>query len=316
MKRTISRKPPTDKAGKFKLIIAADLHLRDDCPACREPAEYMRAQSRKLGFIRDLFINEDEATFVVAGDVFDHWKPSPWLISLALHYLPPGTIVVPGQHDMPGHNLGELVKTGLQTLKEAGAVIISTGGFRHVVGRSNDVLGAVYGYAYGETAQNPPKTDQGVKILLWHQLVCAGKQPWPGAEALNGPALKKSLDGYDIVVTGDNHQQFVAGAWLINPGSMMRMASDQADHEPAVYGWREDGSVTRIPLPFEPGVVKAASPKPEEKKSRDARMEAYIQRAAKQYEEKLSFEKNLEQHFRKNKEREGVVSTTWKAVKG
>jgi hypothetical protein len=246
--------------------------------------------------------------------VFDNWKPSPWLISLALRYLPQGTIVVPGQHDLPGHNLGEIGKTGLQTLAEAGAVFILAGGFQRVLGSPTTSYGVVRGYAYGEIAQNPPKGDRGLMILLWHRLVCENKQPWPGADALPISSIRRDLDGYGLVITGDNHQQFMLSNRWINPGSLMRMSSDQADHEPAVYGWRQDGSVTRIPLPVENGVVKATTSNAKAKESRDARMEAYIKRAGAQYEEKLSFEKNLEKHFAQNKEREGVKTITWKAV--
>jgi hypothetical protein len=312
MKRTITRNPK-----KFDLILGADFHLRDDIPQCRERDEYLAAQERKLKFIHDLVL-DNNATLLIAGDVFDNWKPSPWLISLALRYLPQGTVVVPGQHDLPAHNLAEIGKTGLQTLQEAGAVNVLTGGLRHVLGDPTASWGAIYGWAFGEDAQNPPKDDKGVKILLWHRLTCAGKQPWPGAEAMPSGLLIKKLDGYDLIITGDNHQQFcvkIDGGkrWIVNPGSLMRMASDQADFQPTVYGWRQDGSVTRIPLPIERGVVKATTNNAKAKESRDARMESYILKAQRQFETRLSFVKNLEQHFRKNKERAGVEQTVWKA---
>ena len=354
MKRIIERKQPT----KYKLILSADWHLRDDTPRCRERDEYLAAQERKLKFIRDL-CKENEATLLIAGDIFDIWKPSPWLISLALHYLPttPATIVVPGQHDMVSHNIQELGKTGLQTLAEAGAIVILSGGLQRVLGNSNACLGAVYGYAYGETAQNPPKGDEGVKILMWHRLTCSGSQPWPGAEAAEAPNLVKQLNEFDLILTGDNHQSFWSshskikidesltqlglrpsrktdsGGYLIgnkavemirktagnfpgivNPGSLCRMSSDQSEFAPAVFGWSEDGTVTRIPLPIEKGVVKATTSNAKAKESRDKRMEVYISRAAKQYETKLSFTKNLEQHFKSNKERDGVEKIVWKAV--
>lgn len=310
MKRNINRLPK-----KFDLILGADFHLRDEIPKCREREEYLAAQERKLKFIRDL-CTEHNATLLVAGDVFDDWKPSPWLISLALRYLPKGTIVVPGQHDLPAHNLAEIAKTGLQTLAEAGAVKVLAGGLRHVLGDLTASWGAVYGWAFGEEAQNPPKTGERMKILLWHRLICAGKQPWPGAEAETMPAMRRNLDGYDLIVTGDNHQQFTSGerVWLVNPGSLCRMSSDQADHEPAVFGWCKDGSVTRITLPIEKGVVKATTSNTKAKESRDARMSAYILRAKKTFEDRLNFEKNLEKHFAQNTERDGVKTITWKAV--
>ena len=115
------------------MILSADWHLRDDIPQCRERDEYLVAQERKLKFIHDLVL-DNGATLLIAGDIFDAWKPSPWLISLAIRYIPPGTIVVPGQHDLPAHNLQELSKTGLQTLAEAGVAIILSGGLRRVLG--------------------------------------------------------------------------------------------------------------------------------------------------------------------------------------
>jgi hypothetical protein len=154
--------------------------------------------------------------------------------------------------------------------------------------------------------------DKGLKILMWHRLICAGKQPWPGANAAPAPIISGRL-GYDLIVSGDNHQQFVKGN-IVNSGSMMRMSSDQADFEPAVFGWSEDGTVTRIPLPIEKGVVKETKSNPKAKESRDARMSAYIERAGRQYETRLSFTKNLEQHFKTNKETKGVETITWKAV--
>jgi hypothetical protein len=151
-------------------------------------------------------------------------------------------------------------------------------------------------------------------VLLWHRLTCAGRQPWPGAGAAVPAALRKELATYDVIVTGDNHQQFVAGAWLVNPGSMMRMTSDQVDHEPAVYGWRAtDNSITRLPLPCA-GALKIVATATETHQHRDERMAAYITRVGRQYEQNLSFEKNLEAHFTHHRERPAVRALAWKAV--
>jgi DNA repair exonuclease SbcCD nuclease subunit len=303
---------------KFKLILSADWHLRDDIPQCRERDEYLVAQERKLKFIHDL-CEEHGATLLIAGDLFDNWKPSPWLISLALRYIPIGTVVVPGQHDMVARNMQEMGKTGLQTLAEAGAIVILSGGLRRVLGDPTASYGAVYGWAYGEEAQTRRKGDKGVKILMWHRLVCENKQPWPGAEAMLRLDLLRKFGGFNLTVTGDNHQSFCGNdsdhkTFLVNPGSLMRMSSDQSDFEPAVFGWSEDGTVTRIPLPIEKGVVKENKSNAKAKESRDQRMEAYIKKASTQFEDRLSFDKNLERHFATNKETKGVETIVWKAV--
>ncbi len=302
----------------LRLILAADLHLREDCPACREPGEFFKAQEAKLAFISET-CRTSEAMLIVAGDIFDHWKPSPWLITLALKYLPPGTVAVPGQHDLPGHNLQELAKTGLNTLQEAGRVFTLTRGFERVLRDSRPCFGAIKGYGYGETPENAPAGAKIPQILVWHRLVCPGPQPWPGAGAEVGSKLFRRLDRYDLIVTGDNHQQFVVRLGgkrlLVNPGSMMRTATDQMDHEPAVFLWEGDGTLARIVLPIDPKVVKdAGAGQSKAKESRDRRMEAYIERAAKQYEDRLSFEKNLERYFNEHKESPGVKNKVWEAV--
>jgi hypothetical protein len=180
------------------------------------------------------------------------------------------------------------------------------------VGQHNGGSIAVFGYAFGEEAENPKK-EAGLRILLWHRLTCLNRQPWPDAGAFDMAKIGPRLNKYDLVVTGDNHHQFTEKK-IVNPGSLMRMTSDQCDFQPAVFGWRDDGSITRIPLPIKEGVVKVTAKSEKDKEARDVRMEAYIVRAKKQFEDRLSFEKNLEKHFAKNKERDGVRTVTWKAV--
>ena len=313
-KRTINR-------DKFDAVVGADLHLREDVPVCRTD-NYLSAQFKKLAFIQDLCTN-NECPFLVAGDVFDHWKPSPFLLSRAIELLPSWgterTVAVAGQHDLPQHNLDEIARTGLNTLVQAGTVVLASPGFQRCLG-----LGAVlrvYGAFYGqEPEEELEKTPSEARnILLWHRLTCSGgEQPWPGAGASDARKILRKFPGYDLIVTGDNHQQFVIeldGRVLVNPGSMMRMTADQADFEPAVFGWRSsDNSVTRILLPIEKGVVSREHLKREKKEDRDVRMEAYIRRAKKTFEHRLSFEKNLEDHFRASKEDEEVEQLVWKAV--
>jgi hypothetical protein len=301
--RTITR---TTK--RYDAILCADLHVREDTPICRDREEYLASQERKLLFIQKLCA-ENTCPLLCAGDLWDHWKPSPWLMSLALRCLPPLTITVIGQHDTVGHSLApsELAKTGLETLKTAGRVIVLSNGLQHVVGRST----RCFGYSWGEKAINPPDDGvKGKKLLLWHVMTCENKQPFPGACAILANTLDKWK--YDLVITGDNHLQFQKGK-VLNPGSLCRMSSDQADFEPAVFGWGEDGIVTRIPLPIERGVVKATTSNAKAKESRDKRMESYIKKASAQFETRLSFTKNLEQHFKTNKERDGVEKIVWKA---
>lgn len=325
MARVISRPVPPVRQVKFDCVIGADLHVREDVPVCRTD-DYLTAQFGKMAFIQKLCKDNDNAPFLCAGDLFDNWKPSPWLLSKCLELLPLLTIVVPGQHDLAQHSLAELPKTGLQTLAQAGRVFILSGGFERVLGGPGGPLASVSGYAYGETAKDAVRDEENTKyILLWHHLTCSGSQPWPGARADEITDIRgklRGLRGYDLVVTGDNHQQFYSQGIFsrvvfVNPGSMMRMSADQVDFEPAVFGWcASDNSITRIPLPIKKGVVSREHLGGEKKETRDKRMEAYICRAKRQFESHLSFVENLKTHIKQNKISPDVEALIWKATEG
>uniref|UniRef100_A0A6M3IM51 Putative calcineurin-like phosphoesterase n=1 Tax=viral metagenome TaxID=1070528 RepID=A0A6M3IM51_9ZZZZ len=299
---------------KYNAVLGADLHLREDVPVCRTD-DYLAAQFKKMSFVKDL-CEENDCPFLVAGDVFDHWKPSPYLLSRAIELLP-HAVVVAGQHDLPQHSFLELSKTGLNTLVQARTLDLALPEFQRTIGAFLRVYGTSYGQ---EPLRKTEKDPSGYRnVLLWHRLVTSGgDQPWPGAGADDARKILKSLPEYDLIVTGDNHQQFTVeldGRVLVNPGSTMRMTADQADFEPAVFGWKSsDNSVTRIPLPIQKGVVSREHLKREKKEDRDLRMEVYIQRAKRTFEHRLSFEKNLEEHFRKNDEDEDVKRLVWEAV--
>jgi DNA repair exonuclease SbcCD nuclease subunit len=64
---------------KYDAILGADLHIRESVPACRID-DYINAQWTKLLFIQNL-CEKNGCPFLVAGDLFDHWKPSPYLLS-------------------------------------------------------------------------------------------------------------------------------------------------------------------------------------------------------------------------------------------
>src|SRR5688572_18895632 len=95
-------------------ILCADLHLTLRPPLCRADKNWMLTQRDYLLQIRKLqepahLKNHLEATakipVICAGDIFDRWNPPPELVNFALRFLPNGMICVPGQHDLPNHNI-------------------------------------------------------------------------------------------------------------------------------------------------------------------------------------------------------------------
>jgi len=303
--RTIHRatKKPT-------CILTADWHLREDTPVCRMD-DYWKAQAEAIEFIYDLQL-QHTCPIIHAGDMFDHWKPSPFLLAWAIEYLPDEIHVVPGQHDLPQHNLDLLSKSGLNVLEKAGRVKCLGEGIRPLVGDST----TVYGYAWGQTPQKIAFTEGCRDILVLHTMTWTHRIPFPGCKADSAHALLKKLSGYDLIVTGDNHQPFIVeheGRVLCNPGSMMQMAADQQSHKPRVYlYYAEDNSVQPVYLPSSSDYISREHI--DRAEERDQRVEAFVSRLKDDFEIGLSFEKNLKEYFEKNKAKKEVKDLVWKAV--
>ncbi len=105
-----------------KFILMSDLHLRDTPPENRKD-DYYLAMHDKLDCIRSLAI-EYNAEILDGGDLFHKWKASPWLLGWAIEHLPDHITTVPGNHDLPGHNMANLEKSGLHVLHASGKIEI------------------------------------------------------------------------------------------------------------------------------------------------------------------------------------------------
>jgi DNA repair exonuclease SbcCD nuclease subunit len=292
------------------MILAADLHLRRTTPRARTD-NFFETMGRKFRFI----LKQAQASppLLVAGDFFHTPRPGEgllrWVIDLLREYkVKP--IVVPGQHDLPGHSLEQIGESGLGVLAAAGVIQLLT---------REQFLGPGYhieAAAYGVTPRNKKRQEPcHLNILLWHHMVI-NESLWPGQEADKAPAILRKYPQFDLIVTGDNHTSFTTmngstKRWLVNPGSMMRMTAAQVNHLPHVFKY-ENGVVTPITIPIEPDVLDLAEL--EAVKDKDERISAFVDRLSSQWEAGLSFEKNVEKFFQTNKTDPEVVALVWRCL--
>ena len=264
-------KPPK----KADAILTADWHIREDIPICRID-DFWEAQWKKIDFVADLQ-RRHECMVLHAGDLFHHWKPSPGLLIMTIQHLPQRFTTVLGQHDLPQHNL--------ELQNKCGAVVLSTGG-------------QLYLYKDGHFGMDPHfgHFTEGKTFAIWHHMVWTGKRPWPGCIEPTADAVMKKYSDRDLIVTGDNHKTFVFekdGRLLVNPGSLTRQKSDQADHKPVVFLWyAESNTVHPIYLPIEDGVITREYI--EETEERESRNEAFISKLQDGWTIGISFEENMD----------------------
>jgi DNA repair exonuclease SbcCD nuclease subunit len=287
MERTKVNKTPS-------AILCSDFHLREDTPTCFT-GDFQKEQWDAVDFIYDLQ-KEYNCPVYHAGDLFHHWKPSPWLLSMVIKHLPNKFYTIFGQHDLPQHSLDLIDKCGIQTLHLAQALTI---------------LPSCH---WGQEPEGVWSI-KGKNILIWHHLTYLQK-PFPGAEGGMAEGILRKYPQYDLIVTGDNHTSFTIeyqGRRLVNPGNLTRQTANQIDFKPKVYLWySEDNSVQPIYIPIQSNVISREHIDTKEK--RDERIQAFVSKLDGNWQAEMSFEDNLEAFFKVNKVRDLIKEIIYKSL--
>ena len=296
-------------------ILTGDIHLREDTPTCRTD-DFFAAQEKKIEFLYELQ-KEHNCEILDAGDLFHKYKSSPFLLKWAIENMP-DIVTVPGNHDLPAHNLDDIHKSDLGVLYAAGVATVLAPEYDespHICGLRRKTY-EVWGFPWGKKIKPPTGNFGHRKVALNHVLTYTGRRLWPGMKADGATKILKANPDYDLIVTGHNHLPFAIeyeGRWLVNPGSLTRQTADQIDHKPRVYLWyEEDNTVEPVYLPVEKDVISREHI--DKKNERDERIESFIARLNDDMEVGLSFESNLEKFFETNKVHPGVRKKVWEAV--
>lgn len=285
----------TKSFRKADAIFTSDWHLRESIPICRTD-NYWKAMWRKIDSIAELQ-RKNDCVVLHAGDFYDHWKPSPFLLRTTIKHIPDQFYTLYGQHDLPQHNLQLVDKCGINVLE--------------IANRINVLDGAHWG-------QTPSVSMRikGRKILVWHKFNYQGKRPWPGCTAPTANKLLRDYPEYDVILTGDNHQSFYekqGNGLVVNPGSIMRMDADQHKQKPCVFLWyAKENIVVQHILPHEPGVITREHI--ERTKQREIRIDAYISKLKSDWKASLSFKQNLERFKEENHIPTKVIEIIYKAM--
>lgn len=302
----------SDKAPT--MILTSDWHLREDTPIARTD-DFWKAQWEKVQYIKDLqrrWEKESEwgCPVVHAGDLFHHWKPSPYLLSKTMEHLPRTFYTIYGQHDLPQHNMELSHKSGINTLQEAGVLDVLD---HYHFGQD---LVEMCSLSFDDGCQTPM-----VLLYVWHNFVWDGKKlPWPGCNELTAEQVLDKVKGSviipQLVVTGDHHKSFTYqrdNQLLVNPGCLTRQTADYKEHRPRVYLYYLEGHVV-VPefLPAEVGVVSRQHI--QQREQHDKRMQAFISRLNDDFDTSLSFEQNLERFFSENNIRKPIKDIIYKSL--
>lgn len=230
-------------------IFCADIHLSHNAPRFRQDeANWYEAMLRPLEELKKLQ-HLYECPIICAGDIFDKWNPPAELINFAIKNLPKEMYCIPGQHDLPYHNMSDIERTSYWTLVEANAI-----NHIDVITNPKDSNLLLYPFPWGRVLKplkNKIGNSDAIHIAVCHKYIWIKGKSYPTANKdFLLSKIHKRLHGFDYAVFGDNHKAFIKFMSLapdvVNCGSLMRRASD--DEPPCVWTLHEKGSVKRYDL--------------------------------------------------------------------
>lgn len=238
------------KSDQVIAILCSDIHLSHRAPIARsaEP-DWYAAMQRPLDQLADLKARHD-CPIICAGDVFDKWDSPAELINFALEYLPV-IYAIPGQHDLPDHNLDDIKRSAYWTLVTAGEIEnieepISICGF------------SLYPFPWGVDVSPPVlRPKNSINLAVVHSYIWTQGSSYPGApKDKNVSKYIRRLEGYDAAVFGDNHQGFICSIGseegdhcsIMNCGTLMRRTSKELNYQPQVGLLLPSGSIRAVKL--------------------------------------------------------------------
>jgi len=297
------------------MIFSADIHARASKPKSRKD-NYLESQDRKLRFLCQLA--QESPPWFVSGDLLDKANSNQWLeqylINLFKEYQVKPIICL-GQHDLVNHSIELFNESSIAVLQSAGVVEVLKNDYW------SDDRYSVFGVSYGieEYSGSFLKSDKKLKILLWHKMVIKDDTLWNKQIANTGEKILRKYPMFDIICTGDNHNTFLCqnkNRFLVNPGSMMRLKTNQKDHKPCVFRW-DKGNLEQIFLPIEEDVFDDSHIT--EKEEKESRLDGFITKLNEIRPElnensSVSFKGNLKNFFQANPETREVEEITWQCV--
>lgn len=247
---------------KDRHVVAAtvgDIHARHGTPSCRGETDWGEVEQRQWFDLFRILEKNGNPPLLLAGDIFHKWDAKPETISRMINILSvyKGSrriYAVPGNHDLPYHQLKNIKDSAYWALVEAKAIY----NVNAEEGLSDGKPARAYirMFPFGAKWERAGDVDAKVRIAVLHQYCWDDDLGHPGADLNHHvKTWAKALSGYDVVIFGDNHRPFIrrfhlAGRTMTvrNGGCFIRQTADERHVKPTVGLIYDDGSVDEVVL--------------------------------------------------------------------
>ncbi len=311
---------------KVLAICTSDWHLYQNPPVWRstEP-DWYGAMQRPIDEIACLQ-TEHDCPILFAGDMFHRWNVPPELINWCLNVFPSDIYSIPGQHDMPNHNLSEMRRSAYTVLQRAGCINdLPVCSHESVYIAKKGLM--IRAFPWGVPLIPVTRHSNLLEVAVVHDYV------WRKGFAYPGSPMEKDLSnkdntfdkiyngryfGYDLIIYGDNHKSFlttVGKTTVYNCGPIMRRGRDEEYNNPQVGLLHSDGSITVHYLDTSKDRHLTSTEQPDvESDMVEQSMAKLSEELAKLGSSALDFTEAWKQYERRNKINERVSNIIMKAM--
>lgn len=277
----------------FKLLITADLHLRDDKPRARTDEDWFTTQKVMLKSIIDIGYNHEVDAIAICGDIFHHSTVSPKMENLFLEVMGGAIVpvyIMPGQHDLPYHNIERITSSSFGVMFEIAGNNSGTCG----------LTGMGYLCEWVPYGKSMVMEDITTDILALHQLITPHNNTLPNVKTTSASDIAKQYCGCTLVMAGDYHHGHIykrGDTKVVVPGCAIRQKASELNCTPSVVIVTMDDDSTVVDIEKEPitDIGEITDEYVNEMKDRTNRLEAFLEATKKGNEVTLSFEDNVEQ---------------------
>lgn len=214
----------------MNLVITADWHLRATRPRCRVDNDWYETQRNAVKQVLDIAVSKKSSVAIV-GDIFNSNSDTSFQCiqiiqdfakELQKHNL--HCYILAGNHDLPYHSSENIEKSAVGVLF------------------NSDNIFPIQALDESCKTLSAPNFDGEVKNVkyVFRHILCFPdvKSLPPNVDAITAKELLAETPKADYVFTGDYHHSFhyeKNGKHVINPGCLMRQASDMKDYQCGVY---------------------------------------------------------------------------------
>ena len=212
----------------MKFICTSDWHIRATRPRCRVDEDWIETQKKTLNQIAEI-AEKNQCNVYCVGDVFNSNSDVSFecikMIQDFSNRLSESELkfgILAGNHDLPYHNSENLNKSAI-------GVLLDSWNIDYIRFIENSV-----------SASNFDEQDnKESKYVFKHTLVFPdAKSIPPNFDGTTAKELLSEFPKAEWIFTGDYHHSFhyeKNGRHVVNPGCILRQASDMKDYQPGVY---------------------------------------------------------------------------------